>query len=250
VSTHESSRPIWTRPEPGARSPRFSREKIAAAALEIGRAEGLQAVSMRRVAARLGAGTMTLYHYVANKRELFELMHDEMMADLLVPEEELERGWREALRAIAYSTLEAWRRNRWQRDEINETPVLGPNGLRHFEQSLQAAAGTGLPMARRMEIVSQLDEYVFGYAEGQPDRTGSDIADWEEKWGEYLDVVGDYLRDQIAGGEFPNVAEFLGADDFPTVVRRMIAESTADERFERGLGRLLDGIQAEIDRGS
>jgi AcrR family transcriptional regulator len=218
--------------------------------LEIGRAEGLQAVSMRRVAARLGAGTMTLYHYVANKRELFELMHDEMMADLLVPEEELERGWREALRAIAYATLEAWRRNRWQRDEINETPVLGPNGLRHFEQSLRAAAGTGLPMARRMEIVSQLDEYVFGYAEGQPDRTGSDIADWEEKWGDYLDVVGDYLRGEIAGGGFPNVEEFLGGDDFPTVVRRMIAESTADERFERGLGRLLDGIQAEIDRGS
>ena len=109
MSTKEAPEPIWSRPEPGARNARFSREKIAAAALEIGRKEGMQAVSMRRVAAELGAGTMTLYHYVANKRELFELMHDAMMAQLIVPEEELEHGWREAMRAIAYASLEAWR---------------------------------------------------------------------------------------------------------------------------------------------
>jgi AcrR family transcriptional regulator len=248
VSTREFSEPIWSRPEPGARNPRFSREKIAHTALEIGRAEGMQAVSMRRVAAELGAGTMTLYHYVANKRELFELMHDEMMGDLIVPEENLERGWREALRAIAYATLGAWRRNRWQRDEINETPVLGPNGLRHFEQSLKAVADTGLPMARRMEIVSQLDEYVFGYAEGEPERSDADVADWEAKWGDYLDVVGGYLGAQLGSGDFPHVEEFLDGEDFPTVVRRMISESSANERFERGLGRLLDGIQAEIER--
>jgi AcrR family transcriptional regulator len=246
VSTREFAEPIWSRPEPGARNPRFSRDKIAAAALEIAKADGAQAVSMRRVASELGAGTMTLYHYVANKRELIELMHDAMMAQLLVPEEELEQGWRPALRAIARSSLKAWQTHRWQREETSDTPVFGPNGLRHFEQSLKAVAETGLPLARRMEIVSQVDEYVLGYA----DAMHGDFENWEEEWGGYLEAVAGYLTSQLEQGDFPHVAEFMGGEDMMTVIRRMLAETTAEERFERGLGRLLDGIQAEIDRGS
>jgi AcrR family transcriptional regulator len=246
VSTRESAEPIWSRPEPGSRNPRFSRDKIAAAALEIARAEGVGAVSMRRVAAELGAGTMTLYHYVANKRELFELMHDAMMAQLLVPEEELEHGWRKALTAIADASLTAWRTHRWQREETTGTPVFGPNGLRHFEQSLKAVSATGLPLVRQMEIVSQVDDYVLGYAEGEridfPE-------DWEERWGDYMERVGDYLTGQIEQGDFPNVERFIGGDDFMTVVRRLVSASNADDRFHRGLDRILDGVQAEIDRG-
>ena len=81
---------------------------------------------MRRVASELGAGTMTLYHYVANKRELFELMHDAMMGQLIVPEEKLEQGWREALTAIAYASLKAWRSHRWQREEASQAPGVRP----------------------------------------------------------------------------------------------------------------------------
>ena len=246
MSTPEFAEPIWGRPEPGARNPRFSREKIAKAALDIAKADGVGAVSMRRVAAELGAGTMTLYHYVGNKRELFELMHDAMMSQLIVADEELEQGWRRALTAIADASLKAWRTHRWHREESHGTPVFGPNGLRHFEQSLKAVSTTGLPLVRQMEIVSQVDEYVLGYAEGErfdfPE-------DWEQLWGDYMARVGDYLTAQIEGGEFPHVDQFIGGDDFMTVVRRLVRESSADERFHRGLGRLLDGVQAEIDRG-
>jgi AcrR family transcriptional regulator len=245
MSTREAPEPIWSRPEPGARNARFSREKIAAAALEIGRKEGKGAVSMRRVASELGAGTMTLYHYVANKGELFALMHDAMMGDLIVPEADLERGWRDAMRAIAYATLEAWRENRWQRDDIAESTALGPNGMRHFEQSLKAVAATGLPMHRRFEIVSQLDEYVFGFAEGNPDASE---AEQEDRLEEFLAGAEDYVQQELERGDFPNIEEFLGEDDFMTAVRRMFLDSSAEERFERGLRRLLDGIQSEIER--
>lgn len=248
MSTRDAPEPIWSRPEPGARNARFSREKIAQAALKIAGDEGVQAVSMRRIASELGAGTMTLYHYVANKRELFELMHDAMMGQLIVPEEELEHGWRPALTAIAYSSLEAWRRNRWQRDEITHTPVFGPNGMRHFEQSLKAVNETGLPLSRRMELVSQVDEYVFGFAEGEQGLASDDMAEWEEKWGDYMVAVSTYLQAELETGDFPHIEEFMDGEDFQTVIRRMITEYSESERFDRGLGRLLDGIEMEIER--
>lgn len=245
MSTDSASEPIWTRPEPGARNARFSREKIAEAALQIGRKEGMGAVSMRRVASELGAGTMTLYHYVANKGELFQLMHDAMMAELIVPEEQLEHGWRDAMRAIAYATLEAWRVNRWQREDIAQSTTLGPNGMRHFEQSLKAVASTGLPMARRIEIVSQLDEYVFGFAEGNPDMSE---AEQENQMEQFLAGAQAYVQAELERGEFPHIEEFLGEDDFVTAVRRMFLASPVEQRFESGLQRLLDGIELEIER--
>jgi AcrR family transcriptional regulator len=248
VSTQEAPEPNWSRPEPGARNARFSREKIAGAALEIARKDGVQAVSMRRVASELGAGTMTLYHYVANKRELFELMHDAMMAQLIVPEEELERGWRPALRAIAQASLTAWRSHRWQREETTQTPVFGPNGMRHFEQSLKAVAGTGLPRDRRMEIVAQVDEYVLGFAEAEVGFSSPGLDEWEEKWGDYLVAVSAHLQGELDAGDFPHIEEFMAGEDFETVIRRMVLEYSEDDRFERGLERLLDGVEMEIER--
>lgn len=248
MSTREARQPIWSRPEPGARNARFSREKIADAALAIAKDEGMQAVSMRRVASELGAGTMTLYHYVANKRELFELMHDAMMEQLLVPEETLEQGWREALTAIAHASLRAWRGNRWQREEVTHTPVFGPNGLRHFEQSLKAVAGTGLPTDRRMEIVAQVDEYVLGFAEGEQGLSPEGFDEWEAEWHDYLEAVGEYMGRVLEDGDYPHVEEFMGGDDFRAVMQRVVGQYTGDERFDRGLQRLLDGVQAEIDR--
>src|SRR4030095_7141009 len=97
VSSPRDPTPIWVRPAPGERKPAHTRERIAAVALQIADAEGVDAVTMRRVAAELGAGTMTLYHYVRNKRELTALMDDAIMGELLVPEDELAEGWREGL---------------------------------------------------------------------------------------------------------------------------------------------------------
>ena len=88
--------PIWARPEPGARRARFTREQIAEAALAVADKDGFDAVSMRRVASELGAGTMTLYHYVQTKDELVALMDNAIMGELLVPDDELSTDWREA----------------------------------------------------------------------------------------------------------------------------------------------------------
>ena len=87
--------------------------------------EGIDAVSMRRVASELGAGTMTLYHYVRTKEDLLALMDDAMMAELLVPESELPKDWREALTAIAHRTRNTFSRHRWALLGLRE-PMPGP----------------------------------------------------------------------------------------------------------------------------
>ena len=103
---------------------------------------------MRRVAQRLGAGTMTLYHYVRNKDELIALMSDAVMAEVVVPEGELSDDWRAALTQIANRSHAAFSAHHWVFQRMGDDGVPGPNGMRHFEQSLQAVAALGLDRER------------------------------------------------------------------------------------------------------
>ena len=90
---------LWTRPEPGQpQAAVHPRASIAQAAIRIADAEGFDALSMRRLAAELDAGTMTLYHYVRTKDELLTLVNDAVMGEVILPEgDELPTDWREAI---------------------------------------------------------------------------------------------------------------------------------------------------------
>jgi AcrR family transcriptional regulator len=213
--------------------------------MEIADREGIKAVSMRRVASELGVGTMTLYHYVENKQELLDLMNDAMMAELLVPDEKLQGGWREALFVIAHASLDTWRRHSWLQEGSAGRPSFGPNAMRHFEQSLAAVAGTGLPMDRRTEVVAQVDDYTAGYVQREGDMLESA---GQDSWDELIRPSSEFLEDRLAGGGYPHIEEFLGGERFPDVVRRLVQASTPDDRFDRGLNRLLDGVALEIER--
>ena len=86
--SREPKAPIWARPEPRGRGQRapLSRKQIVTVALRIADEEGLEAVSMRRIAKELSAGAMSLYHYFDSRDELFELMGDTVAREMLVPE--------------------------------------------------------------------------------------------------------------------------------------------------------------------
>ena len=162
MSSFDDQLPIWMRPEPGDRKPRFTREAIAKAALAIADAEGFDAVSMRRIAERLGAGTMTLYHYVRTKAELVALMDDALMGEIVLPEGTLPNDWREALTAIARRTREVFRRHPWALVSM-QGAVPGPNGARHFEQSLAALSRTSFNRRTKLELLALVDDFVFGH---------------------------------------------------------------------------------------
>ena len=237
--------PIWARPGPGERRPAFTREQIAAVAMRIADAEGTDAVTMRRVATELGAGTMTLYHYVANKQELLALMDDAMMGELLVPDDELASDWREGLAQIARRSYAAFLRHPWIFDHLGseEAPEPGgPNALRHVEQSLAAAALTGLPVEAQMELVGLVDDYVWGHA-----MRARAVYDNQASEEERIDALVAYLQALLATGEFPQLAAFAG-DDPRAGFERLAKLARDPDRFERGLQALLDGIELRVRR--
>jgi AcrR family transcriptional regulator len=237
------------RPEPtGRRAPR-SRDDIAEAAVNVADAEGLEAVSMRRVASELGLGTMTLYHYVKSKDELLDLMGDRIAAGQLVDDAELRRGWREGLTAIAKATRANFARHRWMGGALSPRPttIPGPNTMRHVDQSLAAVAGLGLDIPTQMEIIAVVDDYVIGFvvrsqrvAEHEAELDDATVARW-------MDAVFDQLREQIAGGDFPHLQAALEANRAAGGQDEDLGRlASSEERFERGLELLLDGIEARF----
>lgn len=236
-STETEPTLIWLREEPCSRNPGHSRARIAAAAVELADEEGFEAVSMRRVAERLGAGTMTLYHYVANKDELVTLMLDRVMGEILIPDEQLPRAWRPAMEAIAAASLAAIRNHRWMIDRLGESRP-GPSGMAHFEQSLRAMAGVDVAQKEKFETIVLVDEYVFGFAIREAQEADEHRRDWSPG-------AREFLERELESGRYPLIRDFFGAD--ADAAQELIKEVFFDEgRFERGLARLLDGIEAGL----
>ncbi|HEX5899284.1 MAG TPA: TetR/AcrR family transcriptional regulator [Solirubrobacteraceae bacterium] len=244
----ELEEPIWVRPEPtGRRAPR-SRDDIAEAAVAVADAEGLEAVSMRRVASELGLGTMSLYHYVRSKDELLDLMSDGIMGGQLVDDAELRKGWRTGLAAIAHATRRNFERHPWMGDAMRPRPSSfpGPNALRHVEQSLAAVADTGLDAQGQMDLIATVDDYVIGYVI----RTLRFAEEEEHAPGEeWLAEMFAHMRARIEGGNFPHLQRALEANRADGRSDEDLARMASDERrFERGLERILDGIEVELKR--
>jgi AcrR family transcriptional regulator len=235
----EERQPVWARTERGSRPSRQrrrpSREQIVAAALAVADEEGFEAVSMRNVARRLRVGAMTLYTYVESKDDLLDLMFDEVMRELLLPE--LPDEWRAAIGAIAHRTRDVWLRHAWLASSIGERSGLGPNSMRHVEQSLAALDGLGLEGPEAFVVLGAVDDYVLGHVMRQAGmqaglrREGIDRDEWRAR-------MEPYWREMIATGEFPRLARIAEAE----------WDSLNEERFELGLQWLLDGIAARYER--
>ena len=226
---------VWTRAEPGSRKPRFTRDEIAAAAVKIADEEGFEALSMRRLAAELGAGTMTLYHYVHTKDELLALLNDSVMGEVVIPDGELPTEWRAAITMVATDRREALQRHPWTL-EIHDDPAPGPNAARHFDQSMQAVMSLDLTLGERFELVTAVDEYVFGFCllERTYPEEGHDTG---------ADLIR-YMGDLIATGDYPALAEIEREYGTVEAFAEFDRQSKDPERFGRNLARLLDGFEA------
>jgi AcrR family transcriptional regulator len=214
--------------------------------MSIADTEGLEAVTMRRVAEQLGAGTMTLYHYVRRKDELIALVIDRMMGELLIPEGEMPDDWREAFAAIARRSRQAFRAHGWIHEVMAraepEDAQIGSNGLRHFEQSLQAASLTGVPPDEQLELLAFVDDFVFGHSLREREEQLS-----HSHGEEHLEAISAYVTEQLKTGGFPRVQELLGDRSPREFVESTIERFAGEDRFERGLKRVLDGIALELE---
>ncbi|WP_104479311.1 TetR/AcrR family transcriptional regulator [Actinokineospora auranticolor] len=224
---------VWERPEPPDRptpAP-LSRERIVRAAIRLADADGLDAVSLRKVAAALDVGPMRLYGYLATKEELLDLMLDAAHAEIRPSG----TGWREVLRSLAESTRQTAHRHEWLADLLGGRPQLGPNTLATSEAVLAGVGDADLETV--VPAISAVNAYVTGavrreIAERRAERaSGLDKAQWQAAFGPYL------LR-TFATGRFPALAAMV--HDGPHL--------DADRSFDAGLDFLLDGIEACLTR--
>jgi AcrR family transcriptional regulator len=232
---------IWTRIESAGRRPRFSRDQLAEAALHIADSEGFDALSMRRLAIELGAGTMTLYHYVRTKDELLALLHDRVMAEVALPEgDSLPGNWRDAMAVIARRSRDAFLRHPWVMDIPDDAPV-GPNGVRHFDQTMEALSSLDLELEEKLDIAVLVDDYVLGHCL----RHRNPPAPARPEVGEQLYT---YLHDLISNGRYPGIAGFVERLGFRPTWNRLQSSITDEGRFDRNLEHVFDGIDVGLAR--
>ena len=222
---------LWERPEPPDRpalAP-LSRERIVRAAIRLADADGLEAVSLRKVAAALEVGPMRLYGYIDSKDELLDLMVDAVYAEIRPAGD----GWREVLRSVAETTRHAAHEHEWLADLLGGRPQLGPHALASGEAVVSALGDVDLDDV--MPMVGAVNAYVIGavrreVAERRAERaTGLDQKRWQKS-------LGPYLVRTFATGRFPALATMV----------HDAAHLDADQTFRMGLGFLLDGIEARI----
>ena len=235
--------PIWTRPAPGARHPKLSREQIADAALAIADRDGFAEVSMRRVAAELGVGTMTLYYYVKTKDDLIALMDDTIGGQIVLPADEVPSGWRAGLTAIARKSRAVFTRHPWALYAL-QGARMGPNGMRHIEQSLAVVADAPVDTRGKLHLLSIVDDYVFGHVLRVGETTAHPI---DRK---VARVIADFFEAKIATGEFPHIEALFEGQDVLTAFGRFAEWMGEEARFEIGLVALLDGMEARMRAGA
>ncbi|HKP79220.1 MAG TPA: TetR/AcrR family transcriptional regulator [Phenylobacterium sp.] len=233
---------LWGLSEPGRRGPkpRYSAEQVVDAAVALADAEGLQAISVRRIAQELGVSPMSIYTYVRSKAELVGLMFDRVLGeDIDAPPDE--QGWREALSAMACERWSLTQRHPWMLDLALHRPPLGPNLVARHEVALRILDGTGLDDLTKDLVIDVLHSFlVGGLLEAREAREVEELSGMtDEQW--------------FAMAE-PALTARLDATRFPHVLRLGDAWRAADKavvadpiwRFRFGLGVVLDGIEALI----
>ncbi|NEW37500.1 TetR family transcriptional regulator [Nocardia cyriacigeorgica] len=226
---------VWSREPRQPRSSGLRREQIVAAAVEILDAEGMSALSMRKLGARLDAGATSLYWYVANKDELLELVLDEFWGMVRVPEPD-QMSWQEVATAFAYNLRDTMLNHPWVGGLMGYLPSIGPNSLRLSDRLRRTFVGAGFLGNDVYLATGTLFSFVLGqvlpaiawkntYGDGEID-TSSVMPVLEDLGADYPDLIDDYRNT-------------VPAD--PATARAVA--------FDFGLISVLDGLEVRLRGG-
>jgi AcrR family transcriptional regulator len=226
---------VWMRERPTRTGrPALSEERIVATAIAIADAEGIDTLSMRRIATELNSGTTSLYRYLTDKDELIELMVDAVHGEQAPPTRP-SGDWRADLADIAQRSRAGLLRHPWLVAQASQRPALGPNALAGVEYALSAVGAATDDINLASSVMGAVDNYVLGavtaeLAEHEAQRrTGQTEQQWRAR-------VAPYISEIIESGRHPQFARRVIEADDPT----------AEQRFEFGLRCVLNGIAEEL----
>ncbi len=230
--------PPWRKPrKPAAPRRQLSQELIIETGLRILDEEGLDALTMRRVAQELDTGPASLYAHVANKEELIELIYEKVIEEVRLPED-AGAPWQDRLRALAWESRRVLTAHAdIARAALANVPT-GPNSLRLAEYMFKLLIEAGLTPKAASLAMDRLSLYIAGDTfEGSLHFARQRASGWsvEEYLREYFGQVETYLR-QLPPDRFPTIAAHV--DD--------LLEGGDEERFDFGLDLIIAGIEARL----
>ena len=204
----------------------LSKQRMVDEAIRLADRDGVDRLSMRRLADALDAGAMSLYHYVANKDELLDAMIDAVFEEIELPPEQSD--WQSAMRQRTVSARQVLARHPWAIGLMESRTSPGPAHLRHREAVTACLRGAGftVPMATHANWL--LDVYVYGFAL-QAASLPFDTAD------EFADMAEDVFLPQLPPDEFPYLNESAAA--------LLAAGYDPSEEFIFGLDLLLGALE-------
>ncbi len=205
--------------------PPLSRDEIVAAAVALADEDGMAAVSMRKVAARLGVEAMSLYHHVANKDDLLDGMVDAVMAEFEVPADA--DDWRDALRHRCRSARAALQRHPWAIGLLDSRTTPGPATLGHHDAVIGALRHGGFSVAGAAHAFALVDAFLYGFAlqeRNLPFDPGDDVG-----------VVAEEIVGHLSPDEFPHLVEMA-------TEHVMAPGYDFGDEFEHGLALVLDAL--------
>lgn len=149
-----------TRRKPARRAP-LSRERVLAAAVELADAEGLEALSMRKLAQALGVEAMSLYNHVKSKEDALDAMVDLVIGEIEAPA--IGGDWKAALRRRAVSAHTVLMRHRWAPQLVVSTLNIGPAMRRYVDATLGCLHAAGFSYAEADHAWNALDSHIYGF---------------------------------------------------------------------------------------
>ncbi len=192
---------VWRRPERSTVGPKpeHSRNGIATAAVSIADEEGLTAVSIRRVAAGIGAGAASLYRYVKSHDELVELMMDTVAGEYrYTGGSGHARG---QLLNLAHQGRDIMHRHPWLAPLLLTRPSMGPNSLRYLEAAVSALETVDLPGPAKLQTVAMMSALTSAFVQNE-------LASGGGRMGTAADRVL-YLAETLNTGDYPHLAEAM-----------------------------------------
>jgi AcrR family transcriptional regulator len=221
----------------------LSLKGIVEAAVRVGSAEGLEALSMSRVAAEAGASAMALYRYVPSKTDLLALVVDELLGPPPPPPAP-GTGWREALRDFAVALREVTGRHPWALQIPITGPPIMPNNVAWMEAGLRCMRGMGLDGGTRLSVLTQVTGYVRFMsaliAELESGLRAAGTSDREVAIG-YGTMLAAVTADER---RFPELRAIVEEKIFTEP-----GDDVPEDEFAFGLECLLDGLEALVRRG-
>jgi len=188
--------------------------------------EGVDGLSMRRLAGELGAGAMSLYYYVANKDELLDAMIDVVFGEIELPPDGVD--WQSAMRRRSTSAREVLGRHPWAIALMESRTAPGPANLRHREAVTACLRRAGFSVVAATHANWLLDSYVYGFALQEASVPFDSAA-------ELADMTQDVYLPQLPADEFPYLNESATA--------LMAAGYDPGEEFAFGLDLVLGALE-------